>query len=207
VFDLYLITDPSVPDVVAATGAALEGVAPGRVAVQLRHKGRPREERRRLGTALRAVTRKHGTQLLVNGDAALALELGADGVHLPEGGPTPADARAILGADALVGVSCHDASGLQAASRAGASFVTLSPFAASPGKGTPLGPARFAELAAQATVPVVALGGIDAGNARAAVEAGAAALAVVRAVYHATNPGRATRELLSLLDSARGETR
>lgn len=207
-FDLYLITDPETPDVVGATRAALSVAARGRIAVQLRAKNRTSAERLWLGQALREVTREAGAPLLVNGDPDLARELGADGVHLPEGsGAGPVEVRSLLGPGALVGVSCHGAAGLRAASRAGASFVTLSPFAASPGKGPPLGPERFGALAALATVPVVALGGIDASNAAAAMRAGAVSVAVVRAVYRATDPAGATRELLASLDSSRGEAR
>jgi len=209
-FDLYLITDPTLGvDLIDATEAALAAAPCGRVAVQLRAKQRTQtlestKDFVALAHALRAATKARGALFFVNERADVARIVGADGVHLPEETFTPAEARAVLGEHALVGVSCHDAHGLTQAAAHKATFATLSPFASSPGKGAPIARARFVDLVAGASLPVVALGGIGPGEVEGAIHAGAVGVAVIRAVYVAADPGAATTELLGTLDSARG---
>lgn len=201
---LLLVTDPDVGDPVAATRHALVGLA-GRgrrdVAVQLRAKEASGRTLFRLGRALRTITTAAGALLVVNGRMDVARACAADGVHLPEDGVSPTDARAMLGPKALVGVSRHDADGVTRAASEGADYATLSPFASTPGKGAPLGPEGFAAAVASARLPVLALGGIDAENARSALEAGAFGVAVIRAVYAAADPASAVGALLAVLDS------
>lgn len=207
-FDLYLITDPDAPGgVVEVTRRAIAAAPPERVAVQLRAKDRPRQARLELARALRDVTAERGVALLVNGEPDVALAASADGVHLPEGAGTAEDVRAVLGRGAIVGTSCHDRTGVLRAGATGSTFVTLGPYAPTPGKGPPLDRATFAAIAAESTVPILALGGIEAANAPSALAAGAAGLAVVRAVYRAADPARAVAELLALLDTPRASGR
>ncbi|MBX3248834.1 MAG: thiamine phosphate synthase [Myxococcales bacterium] len=122
-----------------------------------------------------------GAPLLVSRRVDVALALGALGVHLPERGVSVGDARALLGPAKWIGVSRHDRAGLTAAAAEGADYATLSPFAATPGKGTPLGAAAFARARAGIAMPVLALGGIDAAVGREALAAGADGLAFIRA--------------------------
>lgn len=208
-FDLYLITDPTLGvDLVAVTDAALSGVPRGRAAVQLRTKSATGTHGTTraliaLGRALRITTRGHGALLLVNERVDVARIIEADGVHLPEDSLTPGEARAVLGESALVGVSCHDARGLALAAEGRATFATLSPFGVSPGKGAPIAHARFADLVAGASLPVLALGGVRADDVERARAAGAHGVAVIRAIYTATEPATAAAELIRALDSAK----
>lgn len=195
-FDLYLITDDRLPDLVGAVRQALQGASAGRVAVQLRAKQRSSRELLQLATALRALTAEHGAALFVNDRVDIAVLCGADGVQLPEQAVPVASARALLPAGAHVGVSCHDAAGLARAARDGASFATLSPVYESPGKGPALGCDRFAALASQAPLPVYALGGVRPEHARALRSAGAAGLAVISAVSSAPDPALALHACL-----------
>lgn len=200
-----LVTEPALGDPVAATRAAFADTRPGpRVAVQLRAKTLPDGALVRLGHGLRGVTADAGALLLVNGRPDVAHAVRADGVHLPEDGLAPAEARRVLGADALVGASRHDLEGLRKAAAEGADYATLSPFAASPGKAPPLERGAFVAATARAGLPVLALGGIDAERIGAALAAGAYGVAVIRAVYAAPDPARALADLLTALDTARG---
>lgn len=134
--------------------------------------------------------------LIIHRRPDLARLLGAAGVHLPERGLPVAEARALLGPGALIGVSRHDGPGLAAA--AGADYATLSPLHAVPGKGPALGLAGFrAARAAAPSLPVLALGGITPATAAAALEAGADGLAVLRGATDA-------RELLDILRAPKG---
>lgn len=198
-FVLYLITDPSAGDVIGATRAALAATPPGAVAVQARAKGASARELAALASALAPVCRAASAPLLVNDRADVAKVAGADGVHLPEAGLSVADARAILGAGAPIGRSCHDRAGLEAAARAGASFATLAPIREVPGKGAPLGAAGLAAAVRGLELPVFALGGLAARDVPELLSAGARGVAVVRAVYGAADPAAAARELVSAL--------
>ena len=110
-----------------------------------------------------------------------------------------AAARRALGPSALIGLSAHDEAEARAAAIGGADYVTFSPVFSSlskPGYGRPAGLEGLRDLARRARLPVVALGGIDAGNAAACLEAGAAGLAVIGSVMAQDSPGRAVAALL-----------
>jgi len=146
-----------------------------------------------------------GARVTVNGDLAAAQAAGAAGLHLPAGndiGARLAEARRTLGPGALLGASAHDAAEAMISAESGADYVTLSPVfesASKPGYGPALGPAGLRALAARLAIPVVALGGIGAGNAGACLGAGAGGVAVMGAVMAAADPGAAARKLLDTL--------
>jgi len=198
-FDLMVVTDPAIEGWRDALEAAL-GAAGARLAVQVRTHGGS-GELRALAEDLRGMTAACGAPLLVNHRVEVAAA--ADGVHLKERGMEVGAARARLGAGALVGASCHDAAGL--ARRREADYVVLGPFAAVPGKGAPLGAERFGALVRDAQVPVLALGSVDARNAGEAIRAGAAGVAVSRAILASRDPASETRRILEAIDDARAE--
>jgi thiamine-phosphate pyrophosphorylase len=122
---------------------------------------------------------------------------GAAGVHLP------ADPAAVAPSDLPWGRSCHTATEVHLAAAAGASWVTLSPFAATESKPGYAAVAREEFRAAvSAGVPVYALGGITPDNAAAAIGAGADGLAVMGAVMRAADPGAVVRALLDVVEEA-----
>lgn len=123
--------------------------------------------------------------LLIHRRPDLARLVGAAGVHLPERGLPIAEARRLLGPEAIVGVSRHDGAGLAAA--AGADYATLSPFFAVAGKAPPLGAEGFRRVRARAPkgLKVLALGGLTPANATTALAAGADGLAVLRSASEA----------------------
>jgi thiamine-phosphate pyrophosphorylase len=191
---LYALT-PDLDDtalLVAKVTAALEG---GAAAVQYRHKTAGEALRRAQAGALARLHAARGALFIVNDDPRLAAAVGADGVHLGEDDPSIAAARELVGPDRLIGVSCYgDVARARAAVAAGADYVAFGSFFASATK--PL--ARRADpalLAGARTlgVPVVAIGGIDAGNARALLDAGADALAVISDVFAHDDPADITR--------------
>jgi thiamine-phosphate diphosphorylase len=207
-FELYLITPEIAPERIAAQAtAALAAAPPGRVALQLRARELADPDLRALASALRAVTRARGAPLLISSALELAREVGADGVQLPERGPSIAEARSRLGPAALLGASRHDAAGVRAAARDGASFVTLSPLHAVPDKGEPLGLPRFAAIARTSALPVLALGGINPARAELAIAAGAHGVAVIRDVFESDDPQRAVALLLAAIDAGRSARR
>lgn len=197
-YPLYLITDGAAPERIPdAVAAALRAAPPDSVLVQLRAKSCGAGQLYDIAMEVRAHCAAQRAGFVVNDRADLAQAVAADGVQLPERGLPPRAARQLLGDAALIGVSCHSAAGLASAADGGASFATLSPVFASPGKGAPLGLAAFAALAGGASLPVYALGGISGAHAGALRAAGAAGLAVISAVFTAKDPASAVANLLA----------
>jgi len=163
--------------------------------LQYRNKRANDSERRRQADGLRALCSNAGVPLIVNDDAALAAAVGADGVHLGEHDGAIATARALLGNDAIVGVSCYDdAQRAKAAAAQGADYVAFGAFFPSPTKPA----ARRASLellhrAGPLDVPRVAIGGITPDNAPTLVAAGADLIAVISGVFEAPDPVAAAR--------------
>lgn len=151
--------------------------------------------------ALRAVTREFGVTLIVNDDAQLAARVDADGVHL---GATDGDiktARALLGNNRLIGVSCYNQLSLaHSAVLAGADYVAFGAFYSSGVK--PDAAVATLDLLRDAraglSVPIVAIGGISAENGALLVQAGADALAVISAVFDAADIQLAAQNLAKL---------
>jgi thiamine-phosphate pyrophosphorylase len=169
--------------------------------LMLREKDLDAELRREMLRELVALGVPYGATVTVNGDLAAAEAAGAAGLHLPTGGDLEA-ARSALGPGALLGASAHSLEEAIAAAESGADYVTLSPVfesASKPGYGPALGPAGLGAVAARLAIPVVALGGVAAGNAGACLTAGAAGVAVMGAVMAASDPAAALRDLLAAL--------
>ena len=125
--------------------------------------------------------RPWGAVVTLHGDPDLALAAGTDGIHLPDGADVAA-ARRRLGPGALVGQSAHDAEGIRRAAAGGADYVTLSPVFPSPSKpgyGPPVGAEGLRQLVAGASIPVIALGGVESGNIGGCLAAGAGGVAVM----------------------------
>ncbi len=151
-----------------------------------------------------AAERRQPVRVIVNRRADVALAIGADGVHLGFDGMEVGDARRLLGAESLVGVSAHGADELKARCAGSApSYALLAPIFAPRSKTATRAPLGAEELAAAAAgaVPVLAQGGVAATNAGALVSAGAAGVAVTGAILMAEDPGAATRALRAALDA------
>ena len=195
---LYLITpdDPDPSQLFARTRPLLAFAS----CLQLRNKAMDADALRVAGIALRSACKDAGVPLLINDDAALAAELGADGVHLGEHDGDIASARRLLGDDAIIGASCYD--DIERARRLaaeGASYLAFGAFFPSPTKPN----VRRASLqllrdSAHLGLPRVAIGGITPDNAPSLVDAGADLVAVISGVFDAPDPVAAARAYLSL---------
>lgn len=179
---------------VALARAAVRG---GATAVWLRERALPRGELAAVALRVRDAVRPLGAAVLLSGDVDLALELELDAVQLGFRDVRPEAARARAGRRLSIGVSAHDP--LDAAALAACDYAVLAPLHAVPGKGAALGLERFAACVRACPVPVVALGGIDAGNAASALAAGAAGVAVLRALAAAADPAAAARAIARAL--------
>ncbi|HEY4394486.1 MAG TPA: thiamine phosphate synthase [Polyangia bacterium] len=206
---LYIVTDraatgnrPAVEVVAQALrGIAGTGLAPGEVAVQLREKDLAGRALMELARPLRALTAAAGVGLYVNDRIDVALAAGADGVHLTGTSLSSAEARAIAPRLAI-GVSAHRLGDVRAAGQA--SFAVFGPIRDTPSKralGSPLGLEPLAE-AARLGLPLLAIGGIDAGAVAEVVAVGAYGVACIRPVMQAADPAEAVRKLARALASS-----
>jgi thiamine-phosphate pyrophosphorylase len=186
------ITDTA--DLVARVEAALAG---GASAIQYRNKAADPAQRRAQAAALARVHALRGGLYIVNDDAALAAAVGADGVHVGEDDGSVAAARELLGPERIIGISCYDDfERARAGVAAGADYVAFGSFFPSsvkPGARRP--PVALLERGASLGVPVVAIGGITAENAGVLQRAGAHAVAVISAVFHAADVEAAARAI------------
>ncbi len=196
---LYLITPPRLDP--AAFAPILEtALDAGDVAcVQLRLKDADDDAMRRACDVLRPLVQGRDVALILNDRPDLAAETGCDGTHVGQKDTPYREARGLLGADRIVGVTCHNSRHLaMEAADAGADYVAFGAFYPSSTKQPPTRaePELLAWWAELMTVPAVAIGGITLDNCQALVEAGADFLAVSAGVWeHPDGPAAAVRRL------------
>ena len=155
--------------------------AEGATVIQLRRKDVPTDVLVESGGPIRELCRERGITFVVNDDAAAAVALHADGVHLGREDEGEDAARA---AGLIVGLSAATVDEALEAEARGAAYVGAGPVWETPTKpdaDPPIGLEGLRAICAAVTIPVVAIGGIDASNAAACIEAGARGVAVVRA--------------------------
>jgi thiamine-phosphate pyrophosphorylase len=172
--------------------------------ISLRENDLAPAERRALLVRLVAIGAPRNALIGVHRDLDAALATGAGSFHLPCGGSV-GEARRRLGGRIIIGVSAHDRDEVTRAADQGADYVTLSPVFASPSKpgyGPALGLGQFSAIAGTATVPVYALGGIEAGNAARCFEAGAAGIAIMGAAMRAADPEAMIERVIAMIGRA-----
>ncbi len=193
-------------DPLALAAACLDG---GARLLQLRCKAEGSGRFLDLATRLVALTAAAGGHLIINDRPDIARLSGAAGVHVGQDDLPAADARAIVGEAAIVGVSTHDEAQVEAALAAGAGYIAVGPIFDTSTKATGysargLGLVRYA---AGRGTPVVAIGGITAERAAAVIDAGAAGLAVITDLLSPPDPAARVRLFLRAIASAGGPLR
>jgi 8-oxo-dGTP diphosphatase len=150
--------------------------------IQIRDKSLAPDARQALAVEAVALARAHRASIVINGDAALAERVGADGVHLPSTQLMAARSRPAV---RLVGASCHDERELARAAEIGADFVVVGPVSetASHAGSPTLGWRRFRELIADYPLPVYAIGGMREQDFPEAWQAGAHGIAAIRGAW------------------------
>lgn len=207
---LYLITPPEVPDIAAFTRELDAALDAGDVAsLQIRLKSRegvpaPDHQILELGRHIVPRVQDRGVAVLINDRPDLAVELGADGVHIGQQDMPYAKARKLVGDGAIVGVTCHDSRHLaMEAGEAGADYVAFGAFYPTETKDPKARaePELLTWWQQMIELPCVAIGGITAENARPLVAAGADFLAVSAGVWRAPGgPGAAVKAFNTVFD-------
>jgi thiamine-phosphate pyrophosphorylase len=197
---LYAVT-PDIPDtneLLRVVRLALQG---GARVLQYRNKTADAVLKLAQAQALRQLTREFKTSFIVNDDAQLAAQVAADGVHLGGEDGSVAKARALLGKQKIIGVSCYNVPSLaHEAVKQGADYVAFGAFFVSSVKpgAVKADVAMLQTVRKELSVPIVAIGGITQLNGKALVDAGADALAVISALFDATDIEVAAHEFSSL---------
>ena len=187
---LYAITDARLQRPDQLTECVRLAIDGGARLIQYRDKSADADFRLRQATALAGLCREHGVTLIINDDVELAAECGAQGVHLGENDADPQTARRLLGDKAIIGVSCYNRLplALQAANQ-GADYIAFGRFF--PSRTKPEAVQASLDLISMAgqqlSLPVAAIGGITAHNAKLLIDAGVAMLAVVHGVFAAAD--------------------
>jgi thiamine-phosphate pyrophosphorylase len=203
---LYLVTDPGLCAARGLLATVLAAVAGGAGVVQLRDKAADDAELTRLARALKAALAPVGVPLVVNDRVGVAVAAGADGLHIGQQDGDLHAARAAIGPEMLLGLSIENAAQASGIDPAAVDYIGAGPVfdtGTKPDAAPALGLAGLAAVCRAAPVPAVAIGGIGPGNARAAVEAGAAGVAVVSAICAADDPRSAAARLRRAVMEAR----
>ena len=169
--------------------------------VQLRMKAASREELLRAADAARQAAPR-GMRLILNDRAELVHEAGFEGVHVGQGDLGVAEARALLGPDAIVGLSAHTVEQVVAGEQTSVDYLAVGPVFATSSKAdaeAAVGLAGVCVARAATRKPLVAIGGITLGNAREVWAAGADSVAVIGALFGGERPaGRIAEDFLRL---------
>ncbi|MEH6825149.1 MAG: thiamine phosphate synthase [Motiliproteus sp.] len=200
---LYAITDARLtPEhlLIAKVSAALRG---GARVIQYRDKSSDNAAQLRQARALVALCQRFECPLIINDDPQLALASGAAGVHLGQGDSNLAHARALLGTDAIIGITCHDSLELALqAQQQGADYVAFGAFFPSASKpGAKTAPLPLLHQARQQLqIPIVAIGGISVDNAPQLITQGADMIAVIQDLFAAADVKQHAQKLAALFD-------
>jgi thiamine-phosphate pyrophosphorylase len=202
---LYLCT-PDRPDLAAFLGDCIAG---GVDVVQLREKELPAKPLLARARLAAAVCRDLGVPFVLNDRPDLALEAGADGVHVGQDDAPVSLARRILGPDAIVGLSTHDPGDLDGAADQAVTYISAGPVEATPTKpgraGTGLG--YVTRASARSSVPVFVTGGVTPERIPVLSRAGVRHFVVVRYLTQAQDARSAAQSLRRAIDRASSNDR
>ncbi len=195
---VYFITDPGasapVPDQVRASVAAGIGI------VQLRDKHASDADMITQARALQQITRAAGAALVVNDRVEVAIEVGADGLHVGQGDGDIASIRTRIGPDMALGLSIETLEQLSSIPPNTVDYLGVGPLRATatkPDAAEPLGIEGLGRIIAATSLPCVAIGGIKPGDLAAIRQAGAVGVAVVSAITRASDMHAAARALIN----------
>ena len=203
---LYVIVDPEATkgrDVVEVAEAALRG---GASVIQLRDKTRDKGEVLEIARAIKGLCDKYDGLFIVNDDADIAYLSEAHGLHVGQTDLPVEESRRVLAPEQIVGRSNNGTAEALESEAQGADYLAVGAVYSTTTMGksgrTAVGPEMIREVKAAVSAPVVAIGGINAGNIADVAQAGADCICVVSAVTYADDMEGAARELVDLMNGA-----
>ncbi|UIJ36719.1 thiamine phosphate synthase [Desulfobaculum bizertense] len=200
---VYLVTDPRLCAARGILETVQQAVAGGSRLIQLREKQTSTRDFVELSRAVMAALRGTGAKCIINDRVDVALACKADGVHVGQSDMHPSDARALLGSNAILGLSVETLEQAREAEAFDVDYYGVSPVFSTPTKldtAPPWGLGGLRNLRASTSRPLVAIGGVTAANAAELIQAGADGVAVVSAICSASDPRLATKQLLGAVE-------
>ncbi|MBQ9424217.1 MAG: thiamine phosphate synthase [Pyramidobacter sp.] len=199
---LYAVTDRRDLGEKPLAQAVEEALQGGATMVQLREKNLDRTAFLAEAVTLKKVCARYGAPLIINDDVELALACDADGVHVGQDDMDMKAARAKLGPDKIIGVSAHSVAEALKAERDGADYLGCGAVFTTGTKSnvTVLPLDELERITAAVSIPVVAIGGIGAGNMSLLAGRGADGAAIVSAIFSAKDITEAARTLRALAE-------
>ena len=172
--------------------------------VELRDRDQPSSVIDRVARTFRRLADTYSAPFIVNDDPSLAEELNADGVHVGQEDVSPAEARQVLGPEAIIGLSTHSLAQIEDAHEQPVDYISVGPIWETPTKQgrSATGLDLISEAARSCQLPWFAIGGIDTQNLDEVIAAGARRIVVVRAVRDSDDPRGAASALSASLEAA-----
>lgn len=183
-YTLYAITDSSYTRLPLSEQAEA-AISGGATVIQLREKNISEEDYIQKAKEVLSVTKRYGVPLIINDNVNVAYLSGADGVHLGQTDGDPKSARQILGEKAIIGVTAKSVSQAKAAEAAGADYLGSGAMFVSSTKpnAKALSMSELRQICSSVSIPVCAIGGINADNVTALRGSGIMGIAVVSAIF------------------------
>ena len=200
---LYAVTDRAWVGRQTLSEQIEDALRGGVTLVQLREKNLAKEEFVAEAKAVLALCRQYGVPLIINDRLDVALESGADGVHVGIEDAPVSEIRRQAGPDFIIGATAKTVAQAQAAQAAGADYLGVGAVFPSPTKQNAIRitAGQLREICGSVSVPAVAIGGITAENAPSLKGCGMAGIAVVSAIFGAADIEKAAAELRTLADA------
>lgn len=199
---LYAVTDRAWLDGRRLEDMVADAIAGGATFIQLREKHAPKERIIQLARALMPICRAAGVPFVIDDEVEIARQVGADGVHVGQSDTACAQARRVLGENAIIGVSAQTVEQALAAQAAGADYLGVGALIPTPTKpdAVDVTASELARICAAVDIPVVGIGGLNQETLDVLRGTGVAGAAVVSALFAAQDPYRAARILRMRLD-------
>jgi thiamine-phosphate pyrophosphorylase len=207
---LYLVTDRPCCGARPLEEVVAQAVAGGVAMVQLREKDLATGPFVALARRLKALLAPSGVPLIINDRMDVALASGADGVHVGQGDMPCEELRRFMGPKAILGLSVETWDDVERAERLEVDYLGVSPVFPTPTKTDTRGAwglEGIVRIRARSRHPLVAIGGLNLGNAADAVRAGAEGIAVVSAICASPDPAAAARDLDAVIRAALAQSR
>ena len=168
--------------------------------VQIREKDLPEADFAWEAEALRKVCAEYRVPFVVNDSVEVALQSGADGVHVGQSDIKGRDIRAIIGSNRILGITARTVEEAVAAQKTGADYIGVGAVFSTGTKkdARPMTRERLLAIRAAVTIPIVAIGGVNAGNIMELAGSGVDGVAVVSGIFASEDPGAAAAELVAL---------
>lgn len=193
---LYVITESSISKGRSNEEIVKEAIAGGAEIIQLREKRWSKDKIRQEAVKLLKICRKNNVMFIVNDYVDIAMEIGADGVHLGQSDMPIEEARKICGDNLIIGISTHSVEQAVDADQEDVDYITIGPIFETRAKDYTVGVEIIKPVADNVLKPIIAIGGINKENINEVLEQGVNSVAVISAVVSADDVKGAAKELV-----------